>query len=1804
MARSRIFLVSFFVLVVGGSSCTEHELNPLTPDIWATPETIDFGTVTIGVPVEQVLEIHNVGGGTLTVDSVTLASGVGPFEVEDFSGVIAPDNHVELIVTFDAADYGAAEDVIEIASDDPDEALVEVPVLVVDVVEGPVPAISWTPSALDFGSVPSGGALTMSVTVTSVGTADLEVSAVALDVDTAPEFTIDLDPSPATLPPSYTTQIDVTYTPTDDIADSGTLLIESNDPDVPVVEVPLSGELDPAPDIELVPTSLLFGDVEIGTVVTMEAEIWSLGDADLELGTLALTGSSEFALHTDPSGLLLQPGEFTTVLVSYTPVDMTADTGMVEIPSNDPDENPAILELAGQHEPIPDIEVTPLQIDFGPVDIGTTASDSVMVSNVGTGDLSVDLPVLTGSTDFSFAAAQFPCVIAAGSSELIVVEYTPSDGGLDSGTLTIDSDDPDEPSVPVTLGGESAPYPDIDVDPWTVDFGDVTVFTTEVASVTIFNVGGADLDLTSITYSGDAEFWISSNPQGSVIPPGGDVQMEISFEPAAEVSYTGFVDIASTDPLDPVVTVDVVGGGIVPDIDLDPTVLDFGAVEVGVTVSMDAEIWSQGSADLELGSLSITGDPDFQIVVDPSLEVIVPGDFTTVTVSYTPSDMGSDAGWVEIPSNDPDENPVYLELVGEHDPIPDIDVTPTAIWFSGIDVGQTGNDSITVQNVGTGDLMVDMPTLSGSSEFAMNAASFPTSIPAGGYQTIAVAYTPVDLTSDTGEITITSDDPDEPTVVVPLTGDVTPVPDIDVTPTTLQFGMVQIGASSSLTATISNVGIADLELGTLLISGTTEFSITDDPSSEILAPGASTTVEVTYAPTDGGSDTATMEIPSNDPDENPVYVALNGAEDPVPDIDVDPLAVAFGNVDIGQSSSSTVTVYNVGGATLDVTAISLSGSTDFSWLSANLPGTISPAGSRTIMVTYTPTDEVADLGMLTIDSDDPDEPSVVVALTGAHTPYPDIEVDPLLLDFGDVPIDTADVGIFTISNVGDDDLEITSCTYVGDTEFWVSADPSGTVLVPGDSVELEVTFEPDDVWTYYGEIGIASNDPDEPVVMVEVIGGGIAPDIDVTPTLLQFGQVAIGSSSAMTATISNVGDVDLELDTLSISGTTEYSLTVDPSGTVLAPAASTSVEVTYAPVDVGADGATLSIPSNDPDEPVVYVTLNGADEPLPDIDVDPLLVNFGTVDVGQTDTDTITVSNLGTATLTVSAVTFSGSSEFTWNSISLPGTIGPGASRTITVAYSPLDEVADSGTITIDSDDPDEPSVVVSLAGQASPSPDIDVDPWTVDFGDVKAGDSDTATVTIYNVGDVDLELYSCVRSGDPNFTITVNPQGTIIAAGGSTTMEVAFYPTAESTYTGEIDIASDDPDEPVVTVDLFGAGVVPEINIQPSYHDLGVVEVNCSETLDIAVQSVGSAPLELHGQTFYTAPGSTMTVDTGDLDSYIANGWELQPGDSITVTLEFVPTDVMYYSGLLTVESDDPSQPYATSDIDGDGTPSGYASDNWQQTGSNESDVLWVVDNSCSMADEQGYLADDFGYFYSIVDGAGADYHIATVTTDNANFQGSTKVIDSTTPNGQAEFASNCTVGTGGSGTERGLMYGYNALSAAIAGTYPNTGFWRQDAGLQVIFVSDEADQSGDWGTYLSYYQGLKADPDYVVLSAICGTNGYVAQSCNGVGGSADPGYGYVDVANATGGVLGSICESDWSTVLTNLAWITVNLEDSFELTELAIESTIEVYVNGVQQMTGWTYDVNDNSVDFDPLYVPADGDIIEIDYGYYGAC
>jgi hypothetical protein len=122
-----------------------------------------------------------------------------------------------------------------------------------------------------------------------------------------------------------------------------------------------------------------------------------------------------------------------------------------------------------------------------------------------------------------------------------------------------------------------------------------------------------------------------------------------------------------------------------------------------------------------------------------------------------------------------------------------------------------------------------------------------------------------------------------------------------------------------------------------------------------------------------------------------------------------------------------------------------------------------------------------------------------------------------------------------------------------------------------------------------------------------------------------------------------------------------------------------------------------------------------------------------------------------------------------------------------------------------------------TLVIEAVTSPEIDVVPMSVDFGDTAVGATSLQIVTVTNVGDDDLTLGSVdlAAGSDPAFAIDAAPaSGTVLGPMASADVELSFAPTDGSAATGTLEIASDDGDEPLVSVALAGQGVTADQEI------------------------------------------------------------------------------------------------------------------------------------------------------------------------------------------------------------------------------------------------------------------------------------------------------------------------------------------------------------------------------------------------------
>jgi len=497
-------------------------------------------------------------------------------------------------------------------------------------------------------------------------------------------------------------------------------------------------------------------------------------------------------------------------------------------------------------------------------------------------------------------------------------------------------------------------------------------------------------------------------------------------------------------------------------------------------------------------------------------------------------------------------------------------------------------------------------------------------------------------------------------------------------------------------------------------------------------------------------------------------------------------------------------------------------------------------------------------------------------------------------------------------------------------------------------------------------------------------------------------------------------------------------------------------------------------------------------------------------------------------------------------------------------------------------------------------SPEIVVDPANHDFGHVNAlGVSESVNINIGNAGTEELLITSINVVGNVTFSMTASGAHSI-EPGKETTVNVTFNPLTYETTVAQVEIYSNDEDEPLTIVPLTGIGDAPVVYVAPSLHDFGVIDLGCSDEVNILIGNIGNVDLEINNIDFF----ASVPVDFGINDYELVHGtfpWTLAPGDVNLITIYYEPLDLLDDGSWIEVHSNDPLDPLAGVDQIGGGQYALFLTETFEQVGTVKTDILFVIDNSGSMSRNQSNIKNNFDYFINVFNSASADYQIAFITTDDQNFVDGKIVSNlSTDPVGEvAEIIDQ--IGTAGSATETGVYYTWYSMQpggdAELGGA-----FSRVDSKLVVIYVSDEPDFAERFTTmtWLEFADDLRAQRSSNALVSAHAVAGDYPTGCSTSYGYAQFGEGYYDVVTELGGEYMSICATDWGDQMDKLARETI-ASSIYYLANNPIEGTIEVIMDGVVA-TNWEYDVILNAIVFDTP--PAEESITDVTYALWGDC
>ncbi|MCF8241750.1 MAG: choice-of-anchor D domain-containing protein [Melioribacteraceae bacterium] len=584
-----------------------------------------------------------------------------------------------------------------------------------------------------------------------------------------------------------------------------------------------------------------------------------------------------------------------------------------------------------------------------------------------------------------------------------------------------------------------------------------------------------------------------------------------------------------------------------------------------------------------------------------------------------------------------------------------------------------------------------------------------------------------------GDLIIASNDPVNPEVTVACSLDVTGATNIVVEPDTLDYGTVFVGDTSAAIVTVSNTGTDDLVVSDIVF-GNTDYWV--DSSSFTVSPGESQEVMVYFAPSDPGESNDVAEVQSNDPDEPSVYVDLFGAGATPPIVDVTPTSL-YADLLTGGTQDTSITVYN----TADVTGADLEFLVSVVYPGKLLKPKAEEFTSAQLQKMKNDFNKVRGNGIY--------PKQYVLAEKEDALLFEDFE--------GGVPpadwtvIDNETDGVIWKTNEEWGAENKTGGTGLSAT---VDADAAGSgieydteLITPSISVmgrqDVFLTFK-----AYYNNLGST----DFFNVDISEDGGANWTTImswnedHTTPEV-----VTVLLDDYLSPTAANVqvrfhyfdtGDGDwnwdVQVDDVEIVGGSAW-LVFDPASGLVAPGENTSVDVGFNAAGLygGQYTADLVVASNDPITPEFGVACTLDVTGAPDITLDTDSLDYGIIFVNGVDSMMVEVSNTGTDDLTISDIA-SDNPDYTVDVTSF--TLAPTEKQDVTVYFAPDAQEVSNGTLTVSSDDPDEPTVTVTLLGEGVNPPIISLNPTSLS-ADLLSGETDVQSFRISNDGEYNLDF-------------------------------------------------------------------------------------------------------------------------------------------------------------------------------------------------------------------------------------------------------------------------------------------------------------------------------------------------------------------------------------------------------------------------------------------------------------------------------
>jgi len=958
--------------------------SPVVPALTVTPNPVAFGNALTGTTTPQIVTLTN-SGTALNADITITAITIGGANANQFNTpalvnpiVLTPGQSQTITVNFAPTTAGAKAGTLQVANNGSTGPTTNTPMTGTGIAPSPlnVPA-----APVNFGNVTIGSAGQQTIVVThggAAGSPNINITAITLMGADAAEFNTAALVNPIVLTPGQTSNIIVNFAPATAGNKTANLQVTHTGSNGPTGNVVLNG-------VSVALPALATYRINVGgpqlNAPDASLPVWSV-DTAAAPSPYVNAGSTVSATYAGA--------------INMTHASLTGLTYV-----------PMAMFQTQRFDPVGGTE---MMWNF-PVTAGQTykvrlffAETFHNAANLRRFNVNIEgVAVLTNFDIFT---------TAGGKDKGIMQEFTipMADGNLDLDFIHGALDNPAVRGIEVF---QSVPVPasTLGITPNPIAFGNVTIGAPGTQVVTLTNTGTAAINVTAIA-SNNLVF-----THNAVLPmnilAGQTATFNVVFTPTAVGAQNGILTVTHNGTNGPTITANITGTGLAAPastLGITPNPIAFGNVTIGAPGTQAVTLTNTGTAAINVTAIASNNLVFTHNAVLPMN--ILAGQTATFNVVFTSTAVGAQNGILTVTHNGTNGPTITANITGTGlaAPASTLGATPNPIAFGNVTIGAApGTQVVTLTNTGTAAIAVSA-VVSDNVVFTHNAA-LPINILAGQTATFNAIFTPTAAGAQGGNLTITHNGVNGPTLVVPMTGTgVAPIVAVlTINPNPVNFGAVIVGApASSLNVVLTNagaVGAPSILISSLTLGGAdaAQFQLTPLGAPVTLPAGQSYSFAVGFAPNAAGNFAATITVAHDNGTATPTNAVINvtgSATAPVASglqaaplslnfgvvtLPSDPNAVADPNFALASPAQSVTLTYNgnVGDPAVTISGVTLTGANADSFRhSFTAPITLNVGDSTSITVTFTPFSAGAKVASLDIAHNGANGPLTSIGLQG------------------------------------------------------------------------------------------------------------------------------------------------------------------------------------------------------------------------------------------------------------------------------------------------------------------------------------------------------------------------------------------------------------------------------------------------------------------------------------------------------------------------------------------------------------------------------------------------------------------------------------------------------------------------------------------------------------------------------------------------------------------------------------------------------------------------------------------------------